>query len=155
MSKLSLNNELRALDTKDRDFYDSLDDDEKKKFSPYLMLRYSANVESQNPHMIDWYLHSTNERVNKNFFDINTTKHKKLQWLVCTTASPGAGSQRHYWTNYKKKESNNKAVKFLKEIYPTFKDDEIELLARLNDKKDIRDLARQHGWDEKRIKAEL
>jgi len=152
--KLSIRSETAALDRKDRDFYDSLTEEEKKKFSPYLMLKYSANVEGS-PDMQAWYLMATNERVNKNFFDISTSKHKKFQWLMCTTVSPQMGNQRHYWLGAKKGEKDNKATRFLREIYPTAKSDEIELLAELNSKQDLKDLARKHGWDDQRIKSEL
>jgi hypothetical protein len=66
------------------------------------------------------------------------------------------GNFRHEWIKLKKSESsNNKAAKFLKQIYPSYSDDEIELLIILNDTRDIKNLAREHGWDEKRIKSEL
>lgn len=152
--KLTIKSETAALDRKDRSFYDSLDNEEKKKFSPYLMLRYSACVEG-NADLQAWYLMATNERVNKNFFDISTSQHKKLQWLMCTTASPNMGNQRHYWLGSKKSDRDNKAIKFLTSLYPELKSDDIELLAELNSKEDLRNLARQHGWDDKRIKSDL
>ena len=65
------------------------------------------------------------------------------------------GIQRHYWLKSKKQENNNKAKKFLAEIYPQLKDDEIELLAEINDRTNLIDLARELGWDDKRIKSEL
>lgn len=152
--KLSIKSETAALDRKDRDFYDSLDTEEKKKFSPYLMLRYSASVEGS-ADLQAWYLMATNERVNKHFFDISTSQHKKLQWLMCTTVSPAMGNQRHYWLGTKKSERDNKAIKFLTSLHPELKPDDIELLAELNSKEDLRNMARQHGWDDKRIKADL
>ena len=152
--KLSIRSETAALDRKDRNFYDSLTDEEKKKFSPYLMLRYSASVEGS-PDMQAYYLMVTNERVNKNFFDISTAQHKKFQWLMCTSVSPGLGTQKHYWLGTKKSNKDNKAIKFLTELYPHLKPDDIELLADLNSKDDLKNLAREHGWDDKRIKAEL
>lgn len=152
--KLSIKSETAALDRKDRVFYDSLTDEEKKKFSPYLMLRYSASVEGS-ADMQAWYLMATNERINKNFFEISTTSHKKLQWLMCTTVSPGLGNQRHYWLGTKKSEKDNKSIKFLTALYPELKPDDIELLAELNGKSDLKHLAREHGWDEKRIKTDL
>jgi len=96
---------------------------------------------------------ATNERVNKHFFDIN--KHTKLQWLTCTTVSPGMGKQYHYWQKVKKKEGDNKSQKFLAKLYPNMKQDEIDLLAKLNDKRDLRNMARELGYDDKSIKAEL
>jgi hypothetical protein len=152
--KLTIKSETAALDRKDRNFYDSLDNEEKKKFSPYLMLRYSACVEGT-ADMQAWYLMATNERVNKNFFDVSTSQHKKLQRLMCTTVSPAMGSQRHYWLGSKKSDRDNKAIKFLTSLYPELKSDDIELLAELNSKEDLRNLAKQHGWDDKRIKSDL
>lgn len=154
MSKLDIKNEMAGFDRKDRAYYDDLDEDEKKKFSPYLMLRWGSCVEG-NADFQAWYLRATNERVNQNFFDVSTSQHKKFQWLMCTTVSPAMGNQRHYWLPAKKSERDNKAIKFLTNLYPTAKPDDIELLAELNSKQDLKQLARAHGWDDKRIKAEL
>jgi hypothetical protein len=152
MDKLSIKSETAALDRKDVDFYDSLSDEEKKKFSPYLMLRYSASVDGD-PDMQAWYLLATNERVNKNFFDISTSAHKKLQWLLCTTVSPNLGNQHHYWLGTKKSEKDTKSIKFLTQLYPGLKPDDIELLAELNTKSDLKELAKQHGWTSEQIKS--
>ena len=150
--KLSVKSETAALDRKDVNFYDSLSDEEKKKFSPYLMLRYSASVDGT-ADMQAWYLIATNERANKNFFDISTSQHKKLQWLMCTTVSPGMGNQRHYWLGTKKSDKDSKAIKFLTQLYPELKPDDIELLAELNTKDDLKTLAKQHGWSNEQIKS--
>jgi hypothetical protein len=153
--KLNIGNEMARFDAKDRGFYDSLSDDEKKKFSPFLMIRWGAAVEGDSD-LQAYYLMSCNERLNKNFFDVNTTQHKKLQWLLATTVSPGMGKQYHKWLAAKKKDgNNNKSEKFIAELFPTLKPDEIKLLAQINDKNDLKDLARKHGWDDKRIKEYL
>jgi hypothetical protein len=152
MDKLSLNNELAQLDLKNRDFYDELSDEEKKKFGPYIMLKYSANVEGD-PDLQEWYLRVTNERVNKGFFDLD----KKAQWLACTTVSPGMGKFRHYWLAAKKKDgnNNNKAVKFLAKHFTSMKLDELELMAELNTAKDLKEYARSLGLSDAEIKKEL
>ena len=154
--KLSIKSEMAAFDRKNRGFYDSLDDQEKKKFSPFLMIRYGSTVAGSSD-LQAYYLMSTNERLNKNFFDINTTQHKKLQWLLATTVSPGVGNQFHQWLAPKKKEGagNNKAVKFLRELHPELREDEIRLLSEINTKDDLKEHARALGWDDKRIKADL
>jgi hypothetical protein len=151
-SPLYIGNEMAAFDRKDRKYYDKFTDEERKQFSTYLMLRYGASTEG-NVDFQSYYLLATNENVNKHFFDLN--KHPKLQWLLCTTVSPNMGKQKHYWQPAKKKETNNKAVKFLTALYPELKDDEIKLLAELNDKRDLTDMARKLGWDDKRIKSDL
>lgn len=152
--KLTVKSETAALDRKDRNFYDSLSEEERKKFSPYLMLRYSASVDGPSD-LQEWYLRATNERVNVNFFDISTSQHKKLQWLMCTTVSPDMGNQRHYWITTKKKNSDDKTIKFLSSIFPDLRNDELDLLAKINTKEDIKQLAKQYGYDDKRIKTDL
>jgi hypothetical protein len=153
MDKLSINNEMAQLDTKNRAFYDELNEEERKKFATYLMLRYSASVEG-GPDIQEWYLRVTNERVNANFFDLG--KHPKLQWLLCTTVSPDMGQQRHYWQASKKKEgSNSKALKFLTKLYPHLRTDELELLAELNDTKELKALAKSMGMSDAEIKKDL
>ena len=149
---LYIGNEMAAYDRKDRAYYDKFTDEQRKQFSTYLMLKYGANV-SGSADMQAYYLMATNERVNKNFFEIN--RHPKLQWLTCTTVSPQMGNQFHYWLKGKKKESNSKAVKFLTKHFPQLKDDEIELLATINDKRDLADMARTLGYDDKSIKSDL
>ena len=151
--KLNINNEMAQLDRKNRGFYDELTDEERKKFSLYLMLRWSSAVQAAG-NIQSYYVMSCNENLNKNYFNIS--KHPKLQWLCATAVSPGMGKQNHYWQAAKKKEgSNNKAIKFLTEQFPELKDDEIKLLAELNDKSDLTDMARKLGWDDKRIKSDL
>ena len=116
------------------------------------MLKYGANV-SGNKDMQAYYLMATNERVNKHFFELG--RHPKLQWLCCTSVSPAMGSQFHYWLNAKKKEGDNKSQKFLAKLYPNLKTDEIDLLAKINDKRELADMARRLGFDDKSIKTEL
>lgn len=154
MDKLSINNEMAQLDIKNRAFYDELTDDEKKKFTTYLMLRYAASVEGSDD-LQEWYLRATNDKVNQNFFDLN--KHPKLQWLLCTSVSPGMGRQRHYWQASKKREgaSNSKNIKFLIKLYPHMKQDEIELLSDINTTADLKTMAKDMGMSDQDIKKEL
>jgi hypothetical protein len=151
--KLNIANEMRSFDTKDRMFYRELTDEERKKFSNFLMIRWGSSVQGSTE-LQQYYLLSCNENLNKHFFDL--AKYPELQWLSATTVSPGMGSFRHDWIKQKKRESsNNKAVKFLRQVYPTYSEDELELLAKINTTEDIKNLAREHGWDDRRIKAEL
>ena len=133
--KLSIANEMSEFDRKNREFYDELSDEERKKFSNYLMIRWGSAVQGSRE-LQEFYVIATNERLNKRFFDIN--RHPRLQWLTATTVSPGLGAQRHPWIAPKKKEAGASSVrKQLAELYPHLKDDEVELMSRINDKKDI------------------
>jgi hypothetical protein len=151
-SSLEIKYEMQAYDRKDRAYYDNFTDEDRKKFSTYLMLKYGANVNG-NKDLQAYYLMATNERVNKHFFELG--RHPKLQWLCCTSVSPSMGSQFHYWLNAKKKEGDNKSQKFLAKLYPNLKTDEIDLLAKINDKRELADMARSLGFDDKSIKTEL
>lgn len=133
--KLNIQNEMKMLDTKNRHFYDDLDDEEKKKFSNYLMIRWGSSVRGS-PELQEYYLHATNQRLNKNFFEINN--HPKLQWLCASTVSPGLGVHRHEWVGHKKKDAGeSKKIKQLKEIFPTAKISDIETMSKIIDSKEI------------------
>lgn len=126
---------MKCFDQKDRDFYNSLTDEERKKFSNYLMIRWGSSVQGSSD-LQEFYLISCNERLNKHFFAIS--KHPKLQWLCATSVSPGMGTQRHQWISPKKKESGkSNTKKQLAELFPNMKEDEIEVMDNINTKKDI------------------
>jgi len=151
--KLNIAYEMRAFDNKDRNFYRDLTDEERKKFSTYLMIRWGSSVQGSSE-LQQYYLLSCNENLNKYFFDLNN--YTELQWLSATTVSPGMGAFRHDWIKQKKREnSNNKSMKFLRQFYPEYKEDELELLAAINTVEDLKQLAREHGWDDRKIKTEL
>jgi len=143
--KLNIANEMRCFDLKDRNFYDSLTEEERKKFSNYLMIRWGSSVQGISE-LQQYYVMSTNEKLNKHFFDLS--KHPKLQWLLATTVSPGMGSHRHQWIAPKKKEKgNNEVKKTLMELYPVMKADEIDLLSKLITKKELKELMKDLGND--------
>ena len=148
MDKLSIQNEMAEFDCKNRAFYNELTDEERKKFSNYLMIRWGSSVQGSRE-LQEFYLIATNERLNKHFFDIN--RHPKLQWLCATTVSPGLGTQRHQWIAPKKKEAGATGIrKQLAELYPHLKDDELALMAKINTKKDIDAYLKASGQDVKK-----
>jgi hypothetical protein len=145
VDKLSIQNEMSCFDRKDRDFYDSLTDEERKKFSNYLMIRWGSSVQGSRD-LQEFYVISTNERLNKHFFAIN--RHPKLQWLCATTVSPAMGVQRHQWIAPKKKEAgSNEIKKTLMELYPTMKMNDIDALSKIITKKELQEHLREHGRD--------
>lgn len=145
--KLNIVNEMRQLDRKNRNFYRDLTDEERKKFSNYLMIRWASSVEGSKD-LQEFYLISTNERLNKHFFTIN--RHPELQWLCATAVSPDMGTPRHNWIAPKKKEASASAIKKqLAELFPTYKEDELALLASITTKKELDQYIRDHGRDTK------
>lgn len=143
MDKLSIQNEMMQLDLKNRSFYDELTDDERKKFSNYLMVRWGSSVQGSRE-LQEFYVIATNERLNRHFFSVN--RHPKLQWLMATSISPGMGSHRHQWIAPKKKDAGrNEVRKALMDLYPGMKISDIECLATLVDKKELKQYLRDHG----------
>jgi len=134
---------MAQFDRKNRDFYDSLDTDERKRFSNYLMIRWGSSVQGSRE-LQEFYVISTNERLNKHFFTVN--KHPKLQWLMATSVSPGMGSLKHQWISPKKKEAgSNEVKKTLMKLYPNMKMSDVELLASMTTSKELRELIKDYG----------
>lgn len=156
--KLNMFDALRAMDLKNRDFYDNLNDQEKKGFAPFVMVRWASVVNHSMQEMDEWWLKATNLRFNVDLLNLSseTSKHPKLQWLMATTCSPGMGAMKHEWIGYKKKTgkaTNNKIKKFLINEYPTLNDDEIALLMTTLTNKEIREYATNLGYNDTAIKA--
>ena len=146
MDKLSIANEMQQFDNKNREFYDSLTDEERKKFSNYLMIRWGSCVQGSRD-LQEFYLIATNERLNKRFFDVN--RLPKLQWLVATTVSPGLGVHRHQWIAPRKKEAGASTIRRqLAALYPHLKDDELDLLTKITTKKELDQHMKQTGQDQ-------
>lgn len=69
--------------------------------------------------------------------------------LLCMCSWDGNTRFYHEWVGHKKKTgSDSKKVKFLAEIYPQKKMDEIELLAKLTTDKELKDLAKRYGMED-------
>jgi hypothetical protein len=143
MDKLSIQNEMTQFDRKNRGFYDELTDEERKKFSNYLMIRWGSAVTGSRE-LQEFYVIATNERLNRHFFDVN--QHPRLQWLLATSVSPGLGSQRHAWIAPKKREGADTEVKkMLASLYPAMKASDIDVYARLVSKKELKSYLKDLG----------
>ena len=144
--KLTIQNEMRQFDLKNRSFYDELTDEERKKFSNYLMIRWGSAVNGSRE-LQEFYVIATNERLNKHFFTIN--RHPKLQWLCATAVSPGMGSYRHQWIAPKKKDGagSGSIKKQLLELFPNMKPADIDTLAKITTQKELDAYQRELGND--------
>ena len=133
---------LAAIDMGATNVWDELSDEEKKQVNFWLLNRYVSSVKG-NRDAQELAIFKTNEYYNKNWNELGT-RHPKLQWqLLCMTGNTGK-IEFHQWIGFKKKTGNNNAVKLLQQIYPNMKQDEVELLARLSTKKELKALAEEH-----------
>ena len=138
MDKLTIANEMKEFDLKNRNFYTDLTDEERKKFSNFLMIRWGSSVQGSRD-LQEFYVISTNERLNKHFFTIN--KHPQLQWLCASSVSPGMGAHRHQWISPKKKDETTAGTgikkKHLMTLFPNLKNSDIDVLSKLLTQKEI------------------
>ena len=138
---------LAAIDMGATNVWDELSAEEKKQINFWLLNRYVSSVKG-NREAQELAVFKTNEYYNKNWNELGT-KHPKLQWqLLCQAGNTGK-IEYHQWIGFKKKTGNNNSIKLLEKIYPNMKQDEVELLARLSTKKELKQLAEEHEIDVK------
>jgi hypothetical protein len=147
MDKLNIQSEMRAFDRKDRAFYDELTEEERRKFAPFLMIRWGSAVEGSRE-LEEYYVIATNERLNRHFFSINTARHKKLQWLMATSVSPDLGTHRHPWiAPYKRDKAQSARIRALAKIRPDLDSRDLAVLAQITTDREIREHNRLLGED--------
>lgn len=148
-AKLDIKRELNAVDTRNYKFYENLTDEEKKAFSPFILMRYTSNVQG-GQELQEWFVETTNEYVNKNHWDLSKN-HKELLWKLFAATGIGQ-TMYHQYMAAGKKEKANKIEKLLAEIYPAMKMADIKMLASMMDKKDREELFDKMGFDKKHRK---
>lgn len=87
---------IEAIDRKEYGWFDTLSEEQQRKFVPYMMLHWISSIRANN--MIGkYYIMSTDVHANKHMFNEFVNKHPKLQWLMLCASSPGMGKQFHQW----------------------------------------------------------
>lgn len=100
------------------------------------------------------FILSVNEYYNKNW-NLFQKDHPKLLWmLLCMCNFDAETTFFHEWIPLSRTKIDKKA-RFLLEIFPNTKSDEIELLAAINTEKDLKELGRKHGMDDATIAKKL
>jgi hypothetical protein len=76
--------------------------------------------------------------------------HPKLVWQTLTLCHhPSKKTYFHEWIPLKKEA--NKKVKFLADLFPNMKMSDVETLAAVTTDKEIKEYAKNLGWDKKQI----
>ena len=152
--KLPIKEILAAVDFNARSVWQEFSDEEKKAVSFWLLNRYASSVQGTREDQ-ELAIFKTNEYYNKNFSAIGVGKdngHPELMWqLLCLSGNWGE-VKFHPWIGFKKKTGNNtKAVNLLLTIYPNMKEQEAELLAGISTKRELTDLAEEHGLEKPKL----
>ena len=133
---------LEAVDFRNKDYYDRIDDHEKSLYSPYMLMRYVSNISSNDGFYKEHYVEMVNECVNKHLFTLSS-KHKKLCWML--TAMCGAlKKQFHPWIKPMKRTSNKSLTK-LETLFPNAKLSDLEVLDNILTDRELEELERDYG----------
>ena len=121
-----------------------LTDDEKKMYSPYMTLKWTASVEHKERTVKEFYIEEANENLNKHLWTLSKN-HKGLLWRL--TAMCGSTFVLfHKWIYPKKTKTNTKSkMKELQEIFPTAKQKDLDVLDKTMSNKEFTELKKQHG----------
>ena len=136
-----LRNGMKAIDFRNKDYYDRIDDHERSLYSPYMIMRYASAVSGDRFYQ-EHYVEMINEFVNKHLFTLSS-KHKKLCWQL-TSMCGGLKQQFHPWIKPMKK-NPNKSLQTLMDIYPNTKQSDLETLDKLITDSELEQLLEDHG----------
>lgn len=165
--KVELSEKILAVDQNVRELWDAMDDEQRKslKSELFILNRYISNVSAPKQQWQkgkkptreeqEHFVLTVNEYFNKNWFLLQKN-HAKLLWLLlCMCSYDGKTQYFHEWIGHKKKEGNSKKIKILAEIYPNKKMDDLATLSKMITDKELKELAKDHGIDDKEIAKKL
>lgn len=135
---------LRSIDNRNFSYYEKLTKEQKDELekSMWMVMRWASCSN------MDLQLQTINEYVNVHFNMLR--KHPQLQHRLLQLA--GAGSLKRKWVKPHAAPKKDKLREWIIEQYPTYSDDEIDLLIATNSKENFIDRAEQLGMDKKQIK---
>ena len=147
--KLPIKDILAAIDMNAKSVWKELSDEERKQVSFWLLNRYISAVQGSREEM-ELAVFKTNEYYKKHFNTIGVGRengHQELMWqLLCISGAWGK-IKFHPYIGFKRKAgaNNNAVLKFLGQLYPNMKQKEVELLAEISTREELKELAEQHG----------
>lgn len=146
---------LRAINNKDRGWWDRLTDAQKQKFSHWMGNRYVSSV-GGSTELQQYYLRATNLYSNRRAGSISRSNHGKLGYLLLTTATVGDMNPRHiYIQPMRSLKSKNSALgakaRVLLDLYPHMKVKDIELWSELLDLDQFQNIMLEHGFTNQQI----
>jgi hypothetical protein len=128
---------IDAIDRKDYGWWDTLTEEQTKKFSAYMLLHWISSVKASGA-MGAYYIMSTDLNANKHMFNERIQQHPHLQWLMLCSASPGMGKQYHQWIPHlnsklaelKTKASFKEVRDYFEKVYPSVSKEDVKEIAQ-------------------------
>ena len=151
-TKLPIKDILAAVDMNAKSVWKELTDEERKQVSFWLLNRYVSAVQGSREEQ-ELAVFKTNEYYNKHFNTIGVGKengHQELMWQLLCMSGAWDKIKFHPYIGFKKKGANNNAaIKLLEKVYPNMKNNEVELLAGISTKKELKQLAEDYNIEAK------
>lgn len=145
---LEISKVLTALDKKDFLFYSNLSDEDKKLYSPFILMHYMSSLTDQN-NMGVYAVLATNDLINLGFW--NLSKHPELlHLLLCVVGIKG--KQYRPWLITKKNKISNKIDTWLLEQHSELNEIELQIIKDQYDLKSWTELIKSSGIDDAKIK---
>lgn len=129
---------LAAIDRKDYGYYDRLTEEQKKKFNPFMLIKWFSYAKGNKDVQI-FHTSLANKRANTYMFHEKIQDNPKLQWLMLCSAGLGGGKIFRQWltqiseriTLLKDKASKDDLQKFYSKIYPNVDNEIIDEISQL------------------------
>lgn len=148
VKELDIKDVLKAVDSRNYNFYDSLTEKQQKEFSPFILMRFTSNVQGDRD-IQEWFIERTNEMVNKDHW-VLSKNHKELLWKLY--AATGAGIPVFHPYLASQKIELDKIETLLGQLYPSMKIEDIKFLSSMMDHDDREELFDKMGFDENQKK---
>ena len=144
--KISLTEQLNAIDLRQYGWYDKLSEEERKSFNMYVLMRFISTGNSEFYHLM-----FANECVNLHFNVLNQNPSMQHRMLQAT----GMGRTSHGWIAPPKK-INSRNADIIDVIAPTHQhlsDDELDWLIEEMDQEELESILLDYGVEESKLKG--
>lgn len=140
----SLFDVMTAIDTNNLGYYDSLPESKKKELEKnlWLMMKYCSAVDK--PTQAESYLILTHKIVNVNFGKMQD--HPGLIWKLMAMCG-GGNKQYHYLPDVAKRGKKDRRHEVLMDIFPEYRQDEIELIINTTDRETLIEWCLEYGHE--------
>ena len=126
---------IKNIDNKNYQYYNSLDDEQKKDIQPYTLTRWmSAIAGNESKH--EKFTKDINNFVNTHFWELS--KYKDLQMLLLESCGQ-PGWNKHQWIPISKNTPKDKSYETLRKEFKTMSDDDFQQCYNSLDEKDIKE----------------
>jgi len=141
---------IPAVDMGLKELWDAASEDGQKEIKGDLwnLNRYISAVKSSNREIQEHFLLTVNEYYNKDWTAISN--HPKLQWMtLCMCSHESKKTFFHEWIPLKR--TTDRKEEILLELFPTMKAADVQTLATITTKNEIKEYCEGLGWDKKQI----